>query len=123
MPSRNTQPSLLRMMQARFLSQIKTYKQAKADLDEYEAKLDQYTPKNEDPKWLKLRDKERLLRGIVRGSAQMLIIVATPHEAKDNNAINDLEVDSGMPGTRSKPKARASEFAKAFLDRYYGRDS
>lgn len=119
----NTQPSLLRMMQARFLSQIKQANTARQELIDYEESLDRHSPKNEDPTWQKLKAKERLTRGIVRGAAQMLIIVATPHEAKDNNAINDLEYDSGLKGVeRSKPKPKASDFSKAFLDKYYGRD-
>lgn len=120
---RNTQPSLLRMMQARFLSQIKAYKKAKAELDALEERADNESVDTALIKEIEAaKHKERLTRGIVRGSAQMLIIVATPHEAKDNNAINDLEIDSGMPGKRSKPRARASEMSKAFLDQYYGRN-
>ena len=119
----NTQPSLLRMMQSRFLSQIKQANAAREELEAYESTLDKYTPKNEDPHWVALRAKERLTRGIVRGSAQMLIIVSNPAEAKDNDAIGDLEYDSGLKGVeRSKPRPKASEFSKAFLDRYYGRN-
>lgn len=121
---RNTQPSLLRMMQSRFMSQVKAYNKAKRELDKLQEQADEISPDTAMIKDIEAAErKERLLRGMVRGAAQMLIIVSTPHEAKDNNAINDLEFDSGVLGVkRSKPKAKASDFSHAFLNKYYGRD-
>lgn len=109
------------MMQSRFLAQIKSYKKTKAELDELVERFNE----NEEPGMAeqieRLKAKERLLRGVVRGAAQMLIIISNPAEAKDNDAINDLEIDSGMPGKRSRPKPGVSPTITNFLDRYNGR--
>lgn len=104
------QPSLLRMWQARFKATVASYLKA------YEA-LESYYPQNPDePEWLELRERERMLRGVVRGGAQMLIILTRPYEAKDNQAIMDLEIDYGMPGKRSKPLPGVSPSMSKFLE-------
>lgn len=123
MPRGNTQPSLLRMLQSRFLTQIKTYNKAHTELNNLlELMNEDGSTFDRGELYEKLKAKERLTRGIVRGSAQMLIIISNPAQAKDNDAINDLEYDSGLQGiNRSKPKARASDMSKAFLDQYYDR--
>ena len=110
-----TQPSILVMMKKRLKSAIRQYNEAREKL----AHIDSLT----DPEaYDKARDRERLLRGVVRGSAQMYLCVATPAEASNKDSINDLEVDYGFPGTRSRPRARASEVGAAFLREYYGED-
>lgn len=108
----NTQPSILRMLQARMKSAVKQYVAA---LDQMNALAE-----GEDgDAYDKARDRERLLRGVVRGSAQMYIAVANPAQANSKDAINDLEVDYGFPGQRSRPRAKASDTVSKFLDEYY----
>lgn len=101
------QPSLLRMWQSRFKATVAAYLKAKATLDA--------TPK-EDEAYLAWRDRERMLRGVVRGGAQMLIILVRPWEAKDNEKILDLEIDYGMPGKRSRPLPGVSPSMSKFLE-------
>lgn len=107
-----TQPSILVMMKKRLRSSVKQYVTAKD-------KLDTLTDDVDDDTYFAARDRERLMRGVVRGSAQMYIALANPAQANDKDAINDLEVDYGFPGKRSKPRALASEVGKKFLEEYY----
>lgn len=97
------QPSLLRMWQSRFKATVASYLKAKAALDA-------------DPENQQLRDRERMLRGVVRGGAQMLIIMVRPWEYKDNEKILDLEIDYGMPGKRSRPLPGVSPSMSKFLE-------
>jgi hypothetical protein len=97
------QPSLLRQWQSRFKATVASYLKAKAELDA-------------DPENRALRDRERMLRGVVRGGAQMLIILCRPWEWKDNTAILDMEIDYGMPGKRSKPRPGVSPTVSKFLE-------
>lgn len=109
---RPTQPSIINMMKVRLKSSIKQYIQA---VDQMNALAD-----GEDgDAYDKARDRERLLRGVVRGSAQMFLCVANPAEANRKESINDIEVDYGFPGKRSRPKAPASTRVAEFLDQYY----
>ena len=108
-----TQPSILKMLQARLRSSVVQYKKAKAILDTLSA-----TETNDD-EYYKARDRERLLRGVVRGCAQMFICVANPAQANSKDAINDLEIDYGVPGKRSRPKAQVSETVAKFMEEYY----
>lgn len=101
------QPSLLRQWQSRFKATVAAYLKAKAELDA--------TPKGHQ-EYLKRRDRERMLRGVVRGGAQMLIILCRPWEWKDNVAILDMEIDYGMPGKRSKPRPGVSPTMSKFLE-------
>lgn len=108
----STQPSILRMLQTRMKSAVKQYVVA---LDNMNALADS----DDGDAYDAARDRERLLRGVVRGSAQMYIAVANPAQASSKDAINDLEVDYGFPGTRSRPRAKASDTVSKFLDEYY----
>lgn len=107
-----TQPSILRTMKSRMRSAVKQYVNAKQILDTADDDLD-------DDAYGKLHDRERLLRGVVRGTAQMFLVVANPAFASNKDYINDLEIDYGMPGKRSKPKAQVSDTVSKFLDEYY----
>lgn len=108
-----TQPSIMRMLQTRMKSAVKQYVVA---LD----KMNSLADSDDGDAYDAARDRERLLRGVVRGSAQMYIAVANPAEANRKEAINDIEVDYGFPGTRSRPRAKASDTVSKFLDGYYG---
>jgi hypothetical protein len=107
------QPSLLKTLKARLVNSIKQYNQALDILNTLPDDAD-------DDAYGKAKDRERLLRGVVRGSAQMYIVVANPAQQSDKNAINDLEIDYGMPGKRSRPRAKASDIGSKFLEEYYG---
>jgi len=111
-----TQPSILNMLKARLKSSVKQYLAAKATLDSL-ASHDQDGDSYDDA-----RDRERLLRGVVRGCAQMFIAVANPAEASSKTAIADLEIDYGMPGKRSRTRPPASENVTKFLKEYYEED-
>lgn len=101
-----SQPSLLEMWQTRFKSTVKQYNEALDAMHAVEGDGDAYD---------KARDRERLLRGVVRGGAQMLIILARPYEANSTTAIKDLEIDYGVPGERSRPLPGVSpSIAKLF---------
>lgn len=101
------QPSLLRAWQARFKTTVSAYLRAKEEFDAHP---------EVDEEWIRLRERERMLRGVVRGGAQMLIILVRPFEAKDNTAIMDLEIDYGMPGKRSRPLPGVSPSMSKFLE-------
>lgn len=107
-----TQPSILRMFKARMTSSVKQYLAA-LDI------LNTLADEEDGDAYEKARDRERLLRGVVRGSAQMYIALANPAQASSKDAINDLEIDYGMPGKRSTPKAEVSNNVKKFLEEYY----
>lgn len=109
------QPSLLRTLKARLTNSVKQYNQALRILDTLPDTAS-------DDEYGKAKDRERLLRGVVRGCAQMYIVVANPAEQNSKDAINDLEIDYGMPGKRSKPKAQASTIGSKFIAEYYGED-
>jgi len=109
-----TQPSLLAQWQAKFKSAVRLYLQAKEDLDTITANV----LAGED-EIQKARDRERLTRGVVRGMAQCLIILSRPWEANNKVAILDLEIDYGMPGTRSKPRAGVSPTISKWFEEYY----
>lgn len=108
----STQPSILKVLKARLTNSVKQYVEAKRILDTLPDNAD-------DDEYGKAKDRERLLRGVVRGCAQMYIVVANPAQQSDKNAINDLEIDYGMPGKRSKPKAQPSDIGAKFLKEYY----
>jgi len=110
------QPSLLRMWQARFKAQVAAYIKAKEEYDLLEER------QNDAPDTAGAVDlhaaerKERLLRGVVRGSAQMLIILTNPASAKDMKAVADLEIDYGMPGKRNRPRVGTSPTVSKYLE-------
>lgn len=110
--SARMQPSLLKLLKARLNNSVKQYVKAKQIMDDLAESED-------GDAYDKARDRERLLRGVVRGSAQMYIVVANPAQANDTKAIADLEVDYGMPGKRSRPRPAASEVGANFLKEYY----
>lgn len=108
----STQPSILRTLKARMKSSVNQYLKAKEYLDTLPDDAD-------DDEYGKAKDRERLLRGVVRGSAQMFIAVANPAEQNNKNAINDLEIDYGMPGKRSRQRPPVSENVTKFMEQYY----
>lgn len=115
----NSQPSLLRMWQSRFKASVASYLKAKAEVDRIKKIIgpDGLYPDDLGPDDLqKAHDRERMLRGVVRGGASMLIILCRPWEAKDNEKIMDLEIDYGMPGKRSRPLPGVSPTMSKFLE-------
>lgn len=110
------QPSLLRQWQSRFKATVASYLKAKADLDEYRHNVNEGHRHHDEDEAQQLRDRERMLRGVVRGGAQMLIILTNPWSWKNNEAILDLEIDYGMPGKRSKPRPGVSPTMSKFLE-------
>lgn len=96
--------SLDRLMKAKLRGSIKTYLATKEELDR--------NPNN------KLRDKERLLRGIVRGQAMMLLTFFRPSQHTDKDEIASIEQEFGFPHERDKGY-ESSPTLKAFLKRYY----
>jgi hypothetical protein len=108
-----TQPSILKVLKARLTNSVKQYNEAKRILDTIPDDAD-------DDAYGKAKDRERLLRGVVRGCAQMYIVVANPAQQNSKDAINDLEIDYGLPGKRSRPRAKASDIGANFLKEYYG---
>lgn len=107
-----TQPSILRMLQARMRSSVKQYNQA-LDI------LNTLADSDDESAYDNALSRERLLRGVVRGCAQMFICVANPAQANSKDAINDLEIDYGIRGKRSRPKAQVSETVAKFMEEYY----
>lgn len=98
----NTHPSLQRLFEAKMRTAVKAYNKVYDELDE----------KNHNPEsgegyaveFIQLKNKERLLRGMVRGSAQMLLCLYRPYEHKSQDAIKELEHDFGTNGVdRPKP--------------------
>lgn len=113
----NAQPSLLRQWQSRFKATVSTYLKAKAELDRINEAIesggaDQALIADHQV----ARDRERLTRGVVRGGAQMLIILCRPWEWKDPEKIMDLEIDYGMPGKRSRPLPGVSPSVSKWLE-------
>lgn len=104
------------MWQAKFKNSIKSYLKTNDDLVALKAtahELDEfgaYGPDEELDEDLTqainaLVGKERLLRGVVRGNASMLLILCRPNEAalkgrQYAEAVHDLEVEYGMPGKK-----------------------
>jgi hypothetical protein len=107
-----TQKSLLAQWQAKFKASVKLYLKTK----EY---LDTLPDTASDDEYADARDKERLTRGMVRGMAQCLIILSRPWEADNKQSIADLEIDYGMPGTRSKPRPGVSPTISKWFEEYY----
>jgi len=113
----NAQPSLLRQWQSRFKATVAAYLKAKAELDRIEEEIE----KGGADSALSVEHdaavrRERLTRGVVRGGAQMLIILCRPWEWKDQEKILDLEIDYGMPGKRSRPLPGVSPTLSKFLE-------
>lgn len=109
------QPSLLELWKRRFRAQVKAYNTAKRILDTL----------TDDPDATKkqireAQDKERLARGIVRGGAQMLIILSQPFNINNLDAIKDLEIDYGIPGKRSRELPGTSVSFVKWFESYYG---
>ena len=116
----STQPSILRAMQSRFKAQVSSYLKAKAELDRIENTIgpEGLFPDDLGPDDLrKAHDRERVQRGVVRGAAQILLLLANPAFAKDPNYVHDLEIDYGMPGKRKRPRPGVSpSISKYFED-------
>lgn len=100
------QPSLLRMWQAKFKNSIRQYVNIKAEADGIMAEIDRGGADTAlSVEYQAAHDKERLLRGVVRGNASMLLILCRPNEAalkgrQYAEAVHDLEVEYGMPGKK-----------------------
>ena len=100
----SAQPSLLAMWQAKMKSCVRQYRSAKEALDQLEVTLSE-SGDEFSPEWEKAHDKERVLRGTVRGAAMMMLVLSRPSEAayrgeNYSHAVHDLEVDYGMPGKK-----------------------
>lgn len=95
------------MWQSRFKATVASYLKAKEVLDA--------TPQGHET-YIDALKRERMLRGVVRGGAQMLIILVRPFEYKDNEKILDMEIDYGMPGERSRPLPGVSPTMSKFLE-------
>lgn len=111
----NPQPTLLRLWRARMRSAVKAYLVAKDNLDTL-------ADTEDGDAYETARDKERLLRGIVRGMATMYLVLADPANANNKVALSDLEIDFGMPGKRSKPKPGTSDTFLRWYKEYYGEE-
>lgn len=93
--------SLLRMWQTRFKSQVAAYRKVYAELEAKRKDMNDNGPDNADIADLQaLERREVYLRGVVRGAAQVLIILTRPYAYKDKDEIVKLERDYGMPGER-----------------------
>lgn len=108
-------PSMLELWKRRFRAQIKAYNTAKRNLDTVLADENATKAQKREAK-----EKERLARGIVRGGAQMLIIMGQPFNINNQEAIRDLEIDYGIPGERSRPLPGTSVTFLQWFERYYG---
>lgn len=118
----NTQPSILRAMQSRFKAQVNSYLKAKAELDRINKDIeengaDQASIADQQA----AHNRERVQRGVVRGAAQQLMLLARPAFAKDPEHVHDFEIDYGMPGKRKRPAPGVSpSFSKYMEDNYPG---
>lgn len=112
MARQRSQKSLLAQWQTRFKSSVKQYNEA---LD----KMNTLADSDDGSAYDNARDRERLLRGVVRGNAQCLIILCRPWQANDNTEIADLEIDYGMPGKRSKPRPGVSPTISKWFAEWY----
>lgn len=118
----NTQPSILRAMQSRFKAQVKSYLKAKADLDRINEQIEQGgADQGLIAEHHAAYSRERVQRGVVRGAAQQLMLLARPAFAKDPDYVHDFEIDYGMPGKRKRPLPGVSpSFSKYMEDNYPG---
>lgn len=96
--------SLDRLMRAKLRGAVKTYIKAKEELDR--------NPSNKN------RDKERLLRGIVRGQAMLLLTFFRPSQHSDKEEVIDIEQEHGFPHERDRG-FESSPTLKEFLRNYY----
>jgi hypothetical protein len=113
----SAQPSLLRLWQSRFKASVASYLKAKAELERINEAIEDGGPDQAlIAEHRRAHDRERMLRGVVRGGAQMLIVLVRPWEWKDSEKILDLEIDYGMPGKRSRPLPGVSPSMSKFLE-------
>lgn len=112
----NTQPSILRAMQSRFKAQVASYLKAKAELDRVNEQIEEG---GADAGLIADHQaaygRERVQRGVVRGAAQILLLLANPAFAKNPDYVHDLEIDYGMPGKRKRPKPPVSPTLSKFF--------
>lgn len=103
----NTHPSLQRLFEAKMRTSVKAYNKTYDELENY-----QHDPADADlpdTDYQSLKNKERLLRGMVRGSAQMLLCLYRPYEHKNQDALKEIEADFGTKGVdrpRPRPEVR-----------------
>lgn len=80
-------PNNYQLMRAKLKAATKAYVKAKEKFDA------DPTPEN--------RDKERLMRGIVRGQAMMLLAFFRPYQHSDKQEIESIEYEYGFPHDNS----------------------
>lgn len=80
--------SIYRLMRAKMKASVKAYIKAREKLDA--------DPTREN------RDKERLLRGIVRGQAMMLLTFFRPSQHADKHEVESIEYEFGFPHDNSQ---------------------
>lgn len=99
MPRQETHPTLQKLFESKMRTAVKAYNR---QYDLWQEELKDCEEAGGDDPDMKIREKERLLRGMVRGSAQMLLCLYRPYEHKNTDAINDLEADFGVKGVEYK---------------------
>lgn len=112
------QKTLRAILQARFKSQVAAYRKAYAALEN-----PTYEQKTNPTEFHKLKEKEVYLRGVVRGAAQILIVLTRPTEHKNKEAIRKLELDYGMPGERGIVQTGSRVMQEFFEDRWSTSDA
>lgn len=75
--------SIYKIMRAKMKASVKAYLKAREKFDA------EPTPAN--------RDKERLLRGIVRGQAMMLLTFFRPSQHSNKHEVESIEYEFGFP--------------------------
>ena len=75
------------LLRAKMKAATKAYRKAKEKLDA--------EPTREN------RDKERLMRGIVRGQAMMLLAYSRPSQHSDKHEVESIEYEFGFPHDNS----------------------
>lgn len=90
----NTHPSLQRLFEAKMRTAVKAYNKQYEVLKQAEQEAHTWG----DEEFTAAKNKERLLRGMVRGSAQMLLCLYRPYEHKNQDAIKEIEHDFGCKG-------------------------
>lgn len=116
----NTQGSILRAMQSRFKAQVKAYLKTKAELDRINEEIDNGGADSAlIAEHAAAYGRERVQRGVVRGAAQQLMLLANPPFAKNPDYVHDFEIDYGMPGKRKRPLPGVSpSFSKYMEDNW-----
>lgn len=111
--------SLLRIWQTRFKSQVAAYRKIYVQLEAKRKEMNDVGPDAADIADLQaLEQREMYLRGVVRGAAQILIVLTRPYAYKDKDEIRKLELDYGMPGERVVNQVGTRAAQKWFEDNW-----